>query len=136
MSMLIERIVVRLLATAFLAIAGAGCNTARGFGKDIQSVGGAFQHAGHRTDNEPTAVGGYNQITDQRIEDTRTAERVREALAATSDYRYDGVKVAVSDGVVQLSGFVNTMGQRNAAGEVAGKVPGAKRVENKLAVKQ
>ena len=94
--MLIERIVVRLFATAFLAIVGVGCNTARGFGKDVQNAGEGIQNAGHRIDNERTAERSYNQITDQRIEDSRTAERVREALAASADYKYDGVKVAAS----------------------------------------
>ena len=50
----------------------------------------------------------YNQRTDQSMEDSRTAERVREARAAGDEYKYDGVKVVAGDGVVQLSGFVNT----------------------------
>jgi len=77
----------------------------------------------------------YNQSPDQRVEDSRTAERVREALAAGVDYRYDGVKVIASNGVVQLSGFVNTSAQRNRAGGVASKVAGVKSVENNLTVK-
>ena len=34
----------------------------------------------------------HSQTTDRRIEDSRTAERVREVLAAGADYKYDGVK--------------------------------------------
>jgi hyperosmotically inducible periplasmic protein len=77
----------------------------------------------------------HNQSTDQRIEDSRTAERVREALTAGADYKYDGVKVAAWNGVAQLSGFVNTNAQKNAGGEVASKVVGVKSVENNLTVK-
>ena len=66
----------------------------------------------------------------------RTAERVREALAAGADYKYDGVKVIACNGVVQLSGFVNTSAQRNNAGEVTSKVVGVKSVENNLMVKE
>ena len=77
----------------------------------------------------------HNQSTDPRIEDSRTAERVREALAAGADYKYDGVKVIAGNGVVQLSGFVNTSAQRNSAGEATGKVVGVKSVENNLTVK-
>ena len=51
------------------------------------------------------------------------------------DYKYDGVKVTAGNGVVQLSGFVNTSAQRNRAGEVASKVVGVKSVENNLTVK-
>ena|ERR1017187_8181195 len=77
----------------------------------------------------------YHQSTDHRIDDNRTAARVREALAADADYKYDGVKVIASAGVVQLSGFVHTGPQRNRAGEVAGKVVGVSTVENNLIVK-
>src|SRR5271169_4691366 len=77
----------------------------------------------------------YNQSTDPRIEDSRTAERVREALAATPQYKFDGVQVAASDGVVHLSGVVNINAQRARAGEVARKVVGVKSVENNLTVK-
>ncbi len=77
----------------------------------------------------------YNQSTDPRMEDNRTAERVREALAATPQYKFDGVKVAANNSAVRLSGFVNTSAQRTRAGEVASKVVGVKSVENNLAVK-
>jgi osmotically-inducible protein OsmY len=85
----------------------------------------------------PTGCAGvhHNQSTDQRVEDSRTAERVREALTAGADYKYDGVKVVALNGVAQLSGFVNTSVQKNAAGEVASKVVGVQSVENTLTVK-
>ena len=94
------------------------------------------QNTSHRMDDNPTAERGYNQTTDQRIEDSRTAERVREALAAGADYKYDGVMVIAANGVVQLSGFVNTTAQRNRATEVTSKVVGVKSVENSLMVKE
>ena len=78
----------------------------------------------------------YSQSTGQSIEDSRTAERVREALAAAPEYKFDGVKVMAGNGVVRLSGFVNTSAQRKTAGEVAGKVVGVKSVENNLTVKE
>jgi osmotically-inducible protein OsmY len=88
-----------------------------------------------RIDDKRTAEPGDNQSTDQRIEDSRTAERVREALAAGADYRYDGVKVIACNGVVELTGFVNTGAHRNSAGEITSKVLGVKGVENKLTVR-
>jgi osmotically-inducible protein OsmY len=78
----------------------------------------------------------YHQSTDDRIDDNRTAERVREALAAGADYRYDGVKVIAGDGVVQLSGLVNTRVQKDAAGAVASKVVGVKDVVNNIKVNE
>jgi predicted small secreted protein len=40
---LIKRIVVLLIVTASLVIVGVGCNTAHGFGKDIESAGEGIQ---------------------------------------------------------------------------------------------
>jgi hyperosmotically inducible periplasmic protein len=77
-----------------------------------------------------------NQSTEQRIQDNRTAERVREALAAGADYKYDGVKVVACNGVAQLSGFVNTSAQKNAAGEVASRVVGVKDFVNNITFKE
>ena len=93
------------------------------------------QSTGHGIDDNRAVERGYNQITDRHIEDSRTAERVREALAAGADYKYEGVKVIASSGVVQLSGFVNTSAQKNAAGEVTSKVVGVKDVVNNITVK-
>jgi osmotically-inducible protein OsmY len=82
------------------------------------------------------AANRYNQSTNQRVEDSRTAERVREALAAVPEYKFDGVQVAACKGVVQLSGFVNASAQRNRAGKVARKVVGVKDVVNDITVKE
>ena len=94
------------------------------------------QSTGYHFDDKLAAEFGYHQSTGQRIEDSRMAERVREALAAGADYRYDGVQVAAFKGVVQLSGFVNTTAQKNAAGEAASKVEGVKEVVNNITVKE
>ena len=38
------RIVVLLIVTTLLAIAGIGCNTAHGFGKDVSNAGQGIQN--------------------------------------------------------------------------------------------
>ena len=43
MTTLTKRIVVLLFVTALLAIVGIGCNTAHGFGKDMESAGEGIQ---------------------------------------------------------------------------------------------
>jgi predicted small secreted protein len=40
----IKRIVVLLSVTTLLAIVGVGCNTAHGFGKDVQNAGEGIQN--------------------------------------------------------------------------------------------
>ena len=43
MNTLIKRIVVLLLLTTLLTIVGVGCNTAHGFGKDMEKAGESIQ---------------------------------------------------------------------------------------------
>ena len=40
---LIKRVVVLLFVTALLAIVNTGCNTAHGFGKDVEKAGDKIQ---------------------------------------------------------------------------------------------
>ena len=40
----VQRAVVLLLVTTFVAIVGTGCNTANGFGKDLQNAGESIQN--------------------------------------------------------------------------------------------
>ena len=86
-------------------------------------------------DGSRTTKPDNTQTPDQAIEDSRTAERVREVLAAGTAYKYDGVKVIANNGVVQLTGLVNTRAQLKSAEEIAAKVVGVKRVENNLTAK-
>jgi predicted small secreted protein len=43
MSTFIKRLVVVLFVTSVLALVGVGCNTAHGFGKDLESAGEGIQ---------------------------------------------------------------------------------------------
>jgi predicted small secreted protein len=45
MSTFIKRIVILLFVTALLAIVGFGCNTAHGFGKDMENAGDSIQNS-------------------------------------------------------------------------------------------
>jgi osmotically-inducible protein OsmY len=77
----------------------------------------------------------YNESTGQRIDDDRTVERVKDALANDPEYKYDGINVVAFKGVVQLSGFVNTRAQKSSAGELAKRVKGVRELENNITVK-
>lgn len=43
MTTLIKRIILLLFVTALATIAGTGCNTAHGFGKDMEKAGDKIQ---------------------------------------------------------------------------------------------
>jgi predicted small secreted protein len=40
---LLQRLVLSLLVTSLLAVVGVGCNTAHGFGKDVEKAGEKIQ---------------------------------------------------------------------------------------------
>jgi hyperosmotically inducible protein len=76
-----------------------------------------------------------SQTVGQYVDDKTLSARVQTALSENPDYKFDGVKVDVSGGTVQLSGFVNTSDQKNKAADIAKATPGAKDVENKISLK-
>ena len=81
---------------------------------------------GHRHD-ERTAG---REVDDRKI----TAE-VREKLKVEPVFKFSGVDVRTFNGVVQLSGFVNTDEQKRRAAEVAQEVPLVAEVVNSIALK-
>ena len=44
MTTLFKRIVILLFLSALVSIAGMGCNTAHGFGKDVEKAGEGIQN--------------------------------------------------------------------------------------------
>jgi hypothetical protein len=80
------------------------------------------------------AESGHQQTTGARIDDQNTSGRVNAALAQDIEYKFDRVKVETFNGTVQLSGFVSSIDQKNRAGDIAGKVEGAKEVRNNITI--
>src|ERR1041385_3616924 len=74
----------------------------------------------------------YKQSTGEYIDDHGTSSRVKKALAADSQYKYEGVTVDTFKGTVQLSGFVNSKDQRTRAVELVKKVDGVRDIENNI----
>jgi hyperosmotically inducible periplasmic protein len=77
----------------------------------------------------------YERTAGEHVDDTAVTSRVKGALADDQEYKFGDVKVAVFKGTVQLSGFVDTAKQKRKAEEIAEKVQGVKKVENKIALK-
>ena len=78
----------------------------------------------------------YTPSTGERIDDKADSSRVRSALSADTQYKFEDVKVQTFKGVVQLSGFVNSRDQKDRAGDIAKKVEGVNEVENNITVKE
>ena len=76
----------------------------------------------------------YDRTAGEHWDDKRVANRVEDALNDQPVYKYSDVKVQSFRGVVQLSGFVATEAQKNAATEIAQRVRGVGTVENAILI--
>jgi len=84
-----------------------------------------------------TACAGTPQreSTGEFIDDTAITTRVKTALLA--DTQVSGITISVETfkGTVQLSGFANTLAERDKATDVAKSVAGVKAVKNDIRLK-
>lgn len=71
----------------------------------------------------------------RKDDDNRITSQVKSQLNNEPVYKFADVDVRAFNGVVQLSGFVNTQDQKQRAGEVASSTPGVARVLNNIALK-
>ena len=72
---------------------------------------------------------------DKPISDDTIYDKVRISLASDIDVKGGNLKVDVKDGVVTLSGPVESQGVKDKAGRIAKKVKGVKKVVNNLEIK-
>jgi hyperosmotically inducible protein len=71
----------------------------------------------------------------RKIDDRTITHHVKHALAHEPIYKYPNVHVETYDGVVQLSGFVDTAEQKTRAAELARKAEGVRDVINNITIK-
>lgn len=76
-----------------------------------------------------------HESTGQYIDDSVITTKVKAAIFEESTLKTLQINVKTYNGVVQLSGFVDTAQSVTKAGEVAGRVEGVKEVKNDLVVK-
>jgi osmotically-inducible protein OsmY len=69
------------------------------------------------------------------LDDKTITETVQHDLNREPVYKFDGVDVKTFDGVVQLSGFVDTNEQKDRAGEIARNAEGVTQVVNNITLK-
>ena len=73
--------------------------------------------------------------TGEYVDDAVITTKVKSALLGDDAVKSFAISVTTVKDVVQLSGFVNTEAQKQAAGKDAEAVAGVKRVHNNLIVK-
>ena len=82
------------------------------------------------------ALKGDSKTAGEAMDDSALTAKVKSALIDDSSTKAHDIKVETRQGVVQLSGFVDSAAQKDAAGKVAGAVSGVKSVQNNLSVRQ
>ena len=78
---------------------------------------------------------GGQSTVGEKVDDATVTAKVKAALVEHPATKAHQINVATSDGVVQLSGFVDSAAAKAAAGDVARSVGGVKSVRNELDVK-
>jgi hyperosmotically inducible protein len=75
------------------------------------------------------------QSTGAYIDDVAVTAKVKTALIEAPETKARDIQVETYNGVVQLSGFVDSTSEKAAAERLAREVAGVQRVDNKLSVK-
>lgn len=81
-------------------------------------------------------LAGVCLAADKPVSDDAIYDNVRIKLASDIDVKGGGLKVDVKQGVVTLTGSVETSNQKDKAGHIAKKVKGVKKVNNLIEVKK
>lgn len=93
--------------------------------RSVEGVAEVRNDLSIRTDDRPAQ---------QPVADTVIAARVRNSLGDVQLAEGSDVNVEVSEGVVQLSGFVGSVEEKVGAADAASAVPGVRDVENHIAI--
>ena len=89
------------------------------------------------------ALGGFagcqqdpnRQTAGEYLDDATITARVKTALIQAPDVKAHQINVETQNGVVQLSGFVDSEDEARRAVDAADDVPGVKKVESDMRVK-
>ena len=86
-------------------------------------------------DHRNSEVADRERTAGEEMDDKNVSANVRSALNADS-VKYPDVQVAAYRGVVQLSGFVDTREHKSRAADITKNVPGVRKVDNHISLKE
>ena len=123
-----NRTTVLAALLAGIALVGAGCS-------DQKSGETAGQKIDRATDNMATATDKATTKAAVAVDDTAITTAVKTAVLAEPGLKTLQIEVDTKNGVVTLSGNVDSMALKDRASQIAQNVGGVKSVNNNLAVK-
>ena len=86
-------------------------------------------------DRRSTELADRERTPGEEVDDKNLSANVRNALSVDS-VKYPDVQVAAYRGVVQLSGFVDTREHKSRAADITKNVPGVRKVDNNISIKE
>ena len=81
-------------------------------------------------------VKAENMSVGNRVDDGIITSKIKSALLSDPSVKSFDIAVATSKGAVQLSGYVDSLGQIDTALAIASKVEGVTRVDNEMSIKK
>ena len=91
--------------------------------------------AGVKSVHNNLEVRSDNHTAGAALDDGVVTTRVKTALVANPVTKARQINVATSNGIVQLSGFVDSATEKSTATQVAMSIPGVRNVQNELETK-
>ncbi len=123
--------IITLIATALFAVAlTAGCD------RNDRSAERVGERAGSKIDQATAEVKEQAANVGDKIDDATITAKVKTALIGEPDLEALTIDVDTADGIVTLSGTVDSRTKVNRAVQVAQAVQGVRSVDNRLTVKQ
>jgi hyperosmotically inducible protein len=95
----------------------------------------AAEKAGEKMEQAADKLGAQSEKAGEVFDDAAITAKVKAAIFAEAGLKVLQINVDTAEGVVTLSGSVDTQQNSDKAKEIAGAVAGVKEVENKLEVK-
>lgn len=124
--LIVSSLVVALMAASGYSIAAGSSDKSTG---DSGSSGTSSQSGA-------TESGSGSSSAGQFIDDAMVTTRVKSRLAADEKVSAMDVGVETNNGIVQLSGFVGSEGEKMRAEEIARQVPDVRSVNNGIIVQR
>jgi hyperosmotically inducible periplasmic protein len=118
-----------------VVLALAGCDNqgpAERAGKQIDQT---TQQASDKAKDLGTAVGDQIESAGEYWDDSTITAKIKEDIMSDPMLKVLDISVTTTNGIVTLSGSVDTVPSIDRAGQIAGLVKGVKSVENNLVVK-
>ncbi|HKQ24958.1 MAG TPA: BON domain-containing protein [Burkholderiales bacterium] len=123
--------IISMVATALFAVAlTAGCDRSD---RSAERVG---EKAGSKIDQATAQVKEQASNVGDKMDDATITAKVKTALIGEPDLEALKIDVDTADGVVTLSGTVDSRTKVSRAVQVAQAVQGVRSVDNRLTVKQ